>query len=81
MDFTVPADYRVETKESRKLDKKLKPYKKAEKVEYEGDCDISCSWYFWKIPQRPGNETRGTGEERKSGDYPNHSSVKISSNT
>ena len=48
---------------------------------YNADGNTSDSWCIWNSPQRPGNETGGTGAQRKNRDYPDQSIDKIDKNT
>ena len=50
--------------------------------EHEGDSDTSCSWCHWnglpKVTWGTGKVTRGTEDQKKNWDHPDHSPVKIS---
>ena len=50
-------------------------------VEHEDNSDTSCSWSPLNCSQRPRKETRGSGDQRKNQDNPDHSTVKINKST
>ena len=39
---------------------------KKQTMKHESDCDTNCSWYPWNRPQRPGKETGGSEDQKKS---------------
>ena len=83
VDFTVPADHRVELKESEKKDNYLDLARELKKktVENESDDDIDCNWCSWYIHQRIGKRTEKFSNKRTSGDHPNYSIIEIGQNT
>ena len=51
VDFSVPADHRVKTKETQKSDKYLDLARELKKtIEHEDDGDTPCNWYTRKYP-------------------------------
>ena len=57
MDFAVPADHRVELKESEKIDYyldlgKKKITKQKETTEHESENDAICNWCVWFSRQK-----------------------------
>ena len=77
VDFAVPADHRVKSREGAKDDKYLDFVKELKK----SDGDINCNWCSRYGHQRIGKGTGGLGNKRTSGDHPNYSFIKISQNT
>ena len=45
-------------------------------VEHDGS-NTNCRWCTWNGPQRHRKETGGTGDQKKSRDYPDNNNVKI----
>ena len=71
--FAVPADPRLELKESEKKDKYLDLARELKKtVEHESDVYTNCNWCFWYSHQRIGTGTGGLGNKRTHGDHPNY---------
>ena len=53
MGFGVQANYRVEVKESDRIEKYLElaaEVKKKKAVEHEGDSNTNCNWRTWNGP-------------------------------
>ena len=62
VDFAVPADHRINLKESEKKDKYLDLVRELKKtMEHEGDNCTSCGWCFWYSYQRIIKGTGGLG--------------------
>ena len=73
MDFAVPADHRVEWKESENKDKYLNlAWELKKTMEHENDVYINCKWCSWYSHRRIIKVTGGFGNKRTSGDYPNN---------
>ena len=75
-DFAIPADHRVKSEESEKIDNYLDLAR-----EQQSDDNTNCNWYTWYNHQRIGKGTRGTGNQIPRGDHPKYSPVKIGQNT
>ena len=75
MDLAVPINCRVKIKESKKINHR------AEKpVECKGDGDTNYDSCPWNGLQRLGKETKGTRNQKKNLDPPNHRTIKINEN-
>ena len=63
------------------MDKYLDFAKELEKsMKHEGDGDNNCNRCPWNGLKRSEKETRGTEDQRKNRDYPEHCTAKISLN-
>ena len=47
-------------------------------MEHIGNSDTNHSLNLWNIPEEPGKETEGTGNQWKNSDDPDHSTAEIS---
>ena len=82
MDFAVPANHRVELKESEKKETYLDLARELKKtVEHESDGDTNCNWCSWHSHQRIGTRTGGLENKRTSGDHLNYYIIVIAQNT
>ena len=82
MDLCVPAEQKAKLKEGEKKDKYLDLTKELKKkLEHEIDGESNCNWCTWYNHLRIGTGTRGLGNKRTSGNYPNYSIVEIGQNT
>ena len=79
MDFAVPVDQRVKSKESEK-DKYLNRAREMKKQWKESDGDANCNWCSWYSHQRIDTRTGEIGSNRMRRDHPNYSFIKISQN-
>ena len=50
-------------------------------MKHEGDSDTNGSWGTWNGPQKFWKKTRGTENQRKNRDHPNHVIVEIGCDT
>ena len=78
MDFSVPADNRVKSKESEKKDKYLDPARELKKIV---DVYTNYNWYSWYSHWRVIKGTGGLGNKRTGADYSNYSIIEIRQNT
>ena len=78
MDFAVPADHRVTSKENKK-DKYLNFTKELKKtMEHESDVYSNYNWCSWYSHRRIIKGTGGLGNKRTIGDHPNYSIIEKS---
>ena len=81
MDFAVPADHRVNIKESKKIDKHLDLARELKKnVEYVGDGDTNCSLCTGNTPQSIRKRIGTGGNWRKNQDHSDNTIDEISLN-
>ena len=82
VDLAVPADHRVELKESEKKNKYLDLLRELKNtLEHESDVYSNYNWSSWYSHQRIDIRTGGIGNNRTSGDYPNYFIIDIGQNT
>ena len=82
VEFAVPADHRVKSKDSEKKDKYLDLARELKKtVEHEYAGNTNCNWCSWYNHQRIDTGTVGLGNKKTSGVHPSYSFIKIGQNT
>ena len=70
MDITVPVDHKVNTKESKKIERYQDLARGLKTVEQEHDGDTNCIWYFEK-------GTGETGFQMKNREHLDHSTALV----
>ena len=81
MNFTVPANYWVESKESEKKDKYLDLARGPKNYGHEGDSDINCNSCARYSHQKIDKRSEGLVNNKTSRDHPKYCIIKISQNT
>ena len=79
MDSIIPADHKVKLKESDKWDKYVDFARDKKKtMGHENDGNTNCIWCTWNNSQRI---SKGLGNNRKRGNHPDYSIIKVGHNT